>query len=115
METTQWFYKSRQLRFNNFFAQCAMIKITTRTEDQFVGPDKSPREQGPFRGEPMNSTSRDLLAENSTATGPCWMWCLARLLIREDAKDNEDAMGSFIPNSRHQARSHGFLLSLPMV
>jgi PPM family protein phosphatase len=24
-------------------------------------------------------------------------------------KNNEDAMGSFIPNSRHQARSHGFL------
>jgi len=27
-------------------------------------------------------------------------------------KNNEDAMGSFIPNSRHQARSHGFLFAV---
>ena len=26
--------------------------------------------------------------------------------------NNEDAMGSFIPNSRHQARSHGFLFAV---
>lgn len=26
--------------------------------------------------------------------------------------NNEDAMGSFIPNSRHQARSHGYLFAL---
>ena len=28
--------------------------------------------------------------------------------------NNEDAMGSFIPNSRHQARSHGYLFASPM-
>src|ERR1700739_5054421 len=26
--------------------------------------------------------------------------------------NNEDAMGSFIPSSRHQARSHGFLFAV---
>jgi protein phosphatase len=27
-------------------------------------------------------------------------------------KNNEDAMGAFIPASRHQARSHGFLFAV---